>query len=60
MDAAQHQRPDIRGQLTLVGDGVGPVDISIIESRSEGIVINFWEAIVNRGKRGSTRLGWES
>ncbi|KAF8520571.1 hypothetical protein JB92DRAFT_1903039 [Gautieria morchelliformis] len=57
-DTTQHQRPDTRGQLTPVGVDVAPVDISIIELKSEGIVRKNWEAIVNRGREG-VRLDWD-
>ncbi|KAF8479982.1 hypothetical protein JB92DRAFT_3149370 [Gautieria morchelliformis] len=57
-DTTQHQRPDIRGQLTPVGVDVAPVNISIIELESEGIVRKFWEAIVNR-VREEVRLNWD-
>ncbi|KAF8476475.1 hypothetical protein JB92DRAFT_2838164 [Gautieria morchelliformis] len=54
----KHQRPDIRGQLTPLGVDVAPVDISIIELKSEGIVRKNWEAIVNRGRE-QVRLDWD-
>ena len=54
-DTAQHHQPDIRGQLTGI-DG-SCVDISIIELKTEGIVQEFWQDIIHRGRE-EVRLHW--
>ena len=54
-DTAQHQQPDIRGRLSRI-DG-SRVDISIIEVQSEGIVREFWQDIIHRGRE-EVRLDW--
>ena len=54
-DTSRHQQPDIRGQLTIGG---GLVDVSIIELKSEEIVRNFWQKILDHGER-NVRLPWD-
>ena len=54
-NTAQHHQPDIRGQLSRF-DG-SRVDVSIIELKSEGIVREFWQRIIDRGRK-EVRLNW--
>ena len=49
-DTSQHQQPNIQGQLTIDGN-VDPVTVSIMELKSEGIVRNFWQQILDCGER---------
>jgi hypothetical protein len=55
-DTSLRHQPDVRGRLTPI-DG-GPVDVSIMELKSEGIVRNFWRQILDRGEE-NVRLPWE-
>jgi hypothetical protein len=56
-DTSRRQRPDVRGRLKLIGGG--DVNVSIVELKSEGIVRNFWQQILDRGER-QVRLPWDA
>ena len=55
VDTTQYHQPDIQGELTRI-DG-SSVDITIIELKSEEIVRNFWQRIIDR-RREVVRLDW--